>query len=82
MPQPDQVRAAARQVVAEMTGKKAGDGDSLISSGLIDSLSILKLIGRLEDKLSVAIPPDNLQPDDFENIDYIVDTVLRVAGPA
>ena len=80
MPQPDQVRAAARQVVAEMTGKKAGDGDSLISSGLIDSLSILKLISRLESRLSLSVPPENLQPDDFENIDTIVDTLLRAAS--
>jgi len=80
MPDPNQVRVAARQIVAEMTGKKLGDGDSLIASGLIDSLSVLKLIGRLEARLSLSIAPDNLQPDDFETIDYIVDTVLRVAG--
>lgn len=80
MPDPNEIRTAARQVVVEMTRKEVGDGDSLISSGLIDSLSILKLISRLEGRLSVTIPPDNLQPDDFENIDYIVDTVLRVAS--
>ncbi|HEY2011840.1 MAG TPA: acyl carrier protein [Bryobacteraceae bacterium] len=79
MPDPNEIRTAARQVVAEMTRKQVRDSDSLISSGLIDSLSILKLIGLLEARLSVTIPPDNLQPDDFENIDYIVDTVLRVA---
>jgi len=76
---PDQVRAAAREVVAGMTGRKVKDGDPLIASGLIDSLSILRLITQLEEKLAVSIPPDNLQPDDFETIDYIVDTVLRVA---
>jgi acyl carrier protein len=81
MPDPNQVREAARQVVAEMTGRKLKDSDSLISSGLIDSLSILKLMSRLESRLSVRIPADDLQPDDFENIDYIVDTVLRVAEP-
>jgi hypothetical protein len=26
----------------------------------------------------VTIPPDDLQPDDFETIDYVTDTVLRV----
>ena len=75
---PHTVRQAVREVVTEMTGKKVKDGDSLISSGLIDSLSILKLIGRVENKLSLAIPVDNLQPDDFETIDYVTDTVLRV----
>ncbi len=78
---PNQVRTAAHEVVAEMIGKKVQDGEALISSGLIDSLSILKLIGRLERKLAVAIPPNDLQPDDFETVDYITDTVLRVARP-
>jgi acyl carrier protein len=75
----EEVRTAAQAIVKEMTGKKVKDGDSLISSGLIDSLSILRLISSLENKLSVTIPPDNLQPDDFENIDIMTETVLRAA---
>ena len=75
---PNRVRQAVQEVVTEMIGKKVRDGDSLISSGLIDSLSILKLIGRVENKLSVTIPVDDLQPDDFETVDYVTDTVLRV----
>lgn len=76
-----QVRKAAQEVVAEMIGKKVRDADYLISSGLIDSLSILKLIGNLETRLSVAIPAGDLQPDDFESVDFITETVLRVAQP-
>ena len=30
---------------------------------------------------SVTIPAGNLQPDDFESVDFITDTVLRVARP-
>jgi acyl carrier protein len=78
---PNQVRKATQEVVAEMIGKKVGDADFLISSGLIDSLSILKLIGNLESRLAVTIPAGDLQPDDFESVDYITDTVLRVARP-
>ena len=81
MPQEQEIRSAAREVVAHMTGKQVKDEESLISSGLIDSLSILKLIGRLETRLSIEIPPDNLQPGDFETINEIIDTVLRVAAP-
>jgi acyl carrier protein len=74
-----QVRQAARAVVGEMIGRSVDDSDSLISSGLIDSLSILKLIGKLENRLSVRMPTAQLQPDDFESIDVIVETVERVA---
>ena len=75
------IREAARETVREMTNSTPGDADPLISSGMIDSLSILKLIARLEQKLSIQIPTDSLQPEDFENVDWIVDTVLRVSAP-
>ena len=75
----EQVRAAARQSVHAMTGRKVGDHDLLISSGLIDSLSVLRLIGRLEQNLGIALPAPNLQPDDFDSVDGITETVLRVA---
>jgi acyl carrier protein len=75
----DVIRRAAHEVVSEMIGTPVSDDDSLISSGRIDSLSILKLIGGLEKRLKVSIPPANLQPDDFETIEWIVDTVERAA---
>jgi acyl carrier protein len=81
MPTSEQIRQAAREAVAEMTGAPPGDHDLLISSGRIDSLSILKLIGRLEQKLQVRIPPSTLQPDDFDSVELIVETVERVAQP-
>jgi acyl carrier protein len=73
------IRRAAREVVCCMVGTEVADDEPLISSGSIDSLSILKLIGALEQRLSVSIPLANLQPDDFETIEWIVDTVDRAA---
>jgi acyl carrier protein len=73
------IRVAAREVLAEMLGHPVEDSEPVISSGLIDSLSVLRLISRLEQKLGVSIPAANLQPDDFNSVDYIVETVERVA---
>ena len=83
MPLPDEnaVRSAARGVVGDMCRSSVTDGEALISSGRIDSLSILKLIARLEARLNITLPPETLQPDDFDSVDVIVDTVLRVARP-
>jgi acyl carrier protein len=75
----EQIRQAARKSVAAMTGVQPSDGDLLISSGRIDSLSVLKLISRLEQELGVRIPPATLQPEDFDSVDLIVETVDRVA---
>ena len=77
----DAVRAAAREIVAGMVGSSVDDDESLIVSGRIDSLSILKLIAKLEQKLSISMPASQLQPEDFDNIDLIVETVERVGRP-
>lgn len=79
MPDVTATRAAARDAVAELTGATVTDDEALISSGRIDSLAILNLIVLLERKLNISLPPGTLQPDDFENIDCIVDTVQRAA---
>ena len=73
------VRSLVRDVVTEMVGHRVQDSEPIVSSGLIDSLTVVKLITQLEQKLNVAIPPVNLQPDDFDNVDLILDTLERVA---
>jgi len=77
MPDENELRTAVRAVVSDMVGVPVKDDDPLISSGLIDSLSILKLMSRLETRLGVRIPADNLQPDDFDSVESIIDIVLR-----
>jgi acyl carrier protein len=73
------VRAAVREVLAEMVGHRVNDSESIVSSGLIDSLAVVKLISHLEEKLNAIIPPGNLQPDDFDNVDTIMQTLEREA---
>lgn len=75
----DKVRAAARKVVEKQLGYSVADDDTLVSSGLIDSLSVVRLIAALEKELNVQLPAATLQPDDFDTIDYTVETVMRVA---
>jgi len=78
---PESIRAAAREIVTDIAAGKVADDEFLISSGRIDSLSILKLISRLEEKLSIHMPIEQLQPEDFDTIDLIVETVERVGKP-
>jgi len=76
------IRKAAQEAAAELTRRPIKEGQRLVSSGLIDSLSVLRLIALLERKLQVTIPPETLQPEDFDDLDLIVATVKRVAKPA
>jgi len=81
MPDAETTRKIAREVASQVAGRTIKDDQKLVSSGLIDSLSVLKLISQLEKKLQVTIPPETLQPEDFDDIDLIVETVERVARP-
>jgi acyl carrier protein len=74
------VRTAARHVTTQLIGYEVSDTDPLVSSGLIDSLSVLDLIVGLEQQLSLRIIPDTLQPEDFDTIALIVETVSRVSS--
>jgi len=74
------MRSGVREAVAEIVGQKVKDSEAIVSSGLVDSLSVVKLILGLEQKLNVTIPRTNLQPDDFDSVDQIIDTLERVVG--
>jgi acyl carrier protein len=52
-----------------------------VTSGVTDSLSVVKRISLLEKRVGVVILPETLQPEDFDDIDLIVETVERVAKP-
>ena len=69
---------AARESVFETTQRTPKDSAPLVSSGLIDSLAVMKLIFRLEQKLDIPIPMDKVQPEDFDSIELIVETIQRV----
>ena len=75
----ERVRIAARKVVEKQLGYPVADDEPLVSSGLIDSLSVVQLITALEKELNLHLPAATLQPDDFDTIDYTVETVMRVA---
>jgi acyl carrier protein len=77
---PDTIQAV-RDVVRALVKKPVRDDEPLVSSGTIDSLSVLTLIAALEERLQIHIPPADVQPDDFDTVDLIVDTIARVSPP-
>lgn len=75
------IRGAAAEGVAALIGRPLKPGECLISSGLVDSLSVLRLITDLEKRLGIRLQTSSLQPDDFDDLDLIVATVQRAARP-
>jgi acyl carrier protein len=71
---------AARSAAALIAKKKVGDDEPLVSSGLIDSLSVLRLIQELESRLHIRIPTELVQPDDFDTVNIILETIDRTVA--
>ena len=71
---------AVREVVATVARKRVRDDQPLVSSGLIDSLSVLTLISALEARLQIRIPTAQVQPDDFDSVLIILETIARVTA--
>jgi acyl carrier protein len=81
LPDSATIRNAATEAASQLIGRPLKSGQRLVTSGLIDSLSVLKLIGLLEKRLHITLPPETLQPEDFDDVNLIVETVERVAKP-
>lgn len=52
--------------------KNIGQDDSLLDSGLIDSVGIFELIGFLETEFGVEVDDEEIVPDNFETIGKLV----------
>ncbi|MFK7959647.1 MAG: acyl carrier protein [Phycisphaerales bacterium] len=48
-------------------------GDDLLGSGLVDSLGVMRLIGFIEQRLGVTVPPADVTIDHFMTVERIVD---------
>jgi acyl carrier protein len=53
------------------------DTDSLIETGIIDSLGIMRLLAYLESEFSIRLADEDLVPENFETIQAIRSLVER-----
>lgn len=52
-------------------GVAFSDSDSLLASGVIDSMKMLDLISFVEQQFNIKIDEDEMMPDNFESVDAI-----------
>jgi acyl carrier protein len=48
--------------------RELGDDDSLLDTGIIDSLGILELVRYLEETFAIELTDDDLIPENFDSI--------------
>ena len=60
------------ELVQDKSITTLSEKDSLIESGIIDSLGIQKLLVFIEEKVSIQIMDEDIIPENFETIEAIV----------
>jgi acyl carrier protein len=67
----DQIRAFVRRrfPLAATAGVK--DGDSLLDTGIVDSLGILDLVAFLEKSFGIRVGDEELSPLNFDSIESV-----------
>ena len=50
----------------------------LIGTGILDSISIVEIVGELNDEFDIEISPIDIVPENFTNVDAIYALVQRL----
>ena len=72
-----------RMFLAEELGRRldgVSNSDSLLESGVLDSLAVMKLATFLEGKYGITIAEDDLMPEYFDTIDAVAALVTSKGG--
>lgn len=51
---------------------------TLIDDGILDSFDIVTLVGEMNDKFDVAVPPEEIQPENFNSAAALYAMVQRL----
>lgn len=54
-----------------LSGMAIADDDDLLLSGLLDSMSVMRLVAHLEKAFGVKIPPQDVVIENFTSVDTI-----------
>ena len=57
---------------------KVGFDESLIKSGLLDSITVVDLLVSIEEKIGKTIPQYLINEDDFDTINIIIETLKKI----
>lgn len=51
---------------------------TLIDDGILDSFDIVTIVGEINDKFDVAVPPEEIQPENFNSAQSLYAMVQRL----
>jgi len=79
-PEAEQMIAHIRDLIRK-PGLNIDENTPLVSSGLIDSMSLVDLLLKLEDLTHKRIPAGKVQPKDMDSVAKMFATAERVGRP-
>jgi acyl carrier protein len=74
------IRTDVRTFIGGDLGRDVGsvaDQESLLESGILDSMGVMSLVAFLEGKYRISIADDDMMPENFDTIDAIAAFVER-----
>lgn len=78
------VRAAVRGILASVGARpdlnEVSDTDSLLGSGVVDSLAMVNLVSALEERFGIKVGDTELVPEHFDSVQAIVHFVSGKTG--
>jgi acyl carrier protein len=82
-PSAQAVRQQLREFITSnfMLGKDASslkDADSFLDTGIVDSTGVLEIVGYIQETFSVAVPDEDLVPENLDSIDNLTAFVGRL----
>jgi len=67
------------ELVLDELDEDIGEQQDLLTSGLIDSLGVMRLVGFIQDEFAVDVPPEDVTIDNFLTLATICDYLSRRA---
>lgn len=67
--------------IIRQPGVQIGVDTPLVSSGLIDSFSLVDVLSKLEEVTASRIPVGKVQPKDMDTVSLMLSTAQRVGKP-
>lgn len=56
------------------------ENKELVSNGLLDSIEIVEIITKIEERFGIEISPDQIDPDNFESVEAMWKMILNAKG--
>lgn len=71
IPSNEQIRQFVLNDILRTPDVEISDSQELLLSGVLDSISVIRLISFVEEFAGIVVPPEDLLPENFGSFDLI-----------